>query len=386
MNPRVIPVVVLLAAIAVCAYFFLWSGPTPSAAPSDGAADSERTKTSGAAQSAGGTGKNVTSGNSSNAAVKKPAVNWKGLADPTNYGGKLHPQAADIEHFLAKHGETAVNLVVAFERTGDHRWLDRALEQFPRSPIVLKAAVESTHPAPKAGETYQPDAQRMALIERFKAADPNNPLPWIYSAGDLFRAGQTGDAVGEIRAALQRPAFYTYANEYMDSRQHLYETLGLSSVEAGFVSSVNLGCDLSLAALLKVSGGLIEWQKSAADSGDTTAAADAIQLSYKLARTFATSEASRSLMIQLFGLAIETSALEALPADAHPDYMTVTPAQRLAEIKTQRQDWESITGSYDRQYGWLLQSQNAQLLAEYVRRSRSDGQLSALIWLRTQKK
>ncbi len=233
----------------------------------------------------------------------------------------------------------------------------------------------------KPGETYQPDAERMALIERFKAADPNNPLPWIFSAQELFKAKQTGEAVAEIRAALERPAFYTYANERMDSAQLLYEDLGVSSVEASLLAMAGLTLP-HMGAAQQSSRSLMEWQKSAADAGDTAAADDALRLTYSLGRTFATPEASRTLIGQLVGVSMEARALKALPADSQPAWLTVVPAQRLAEMETQKQNVKDLTAGLE----WVLQSQNGELLAEYLRRNRSDGELSALTWLKAQRK
>ena len=36
------------------------------------------------------------------------------------------------------------------------------------------------------------------------SADPNNPLPWLFAAQELFKAKQTAEAVAEIRAAIER--------------------------------------------------------------------------------------------------------------------------------------------------------------------------------------
>jgi len=388
MNPRVIPVLALLAAIVACAYFFLWSGLSPNVGNAGDAADAQRAKATSAEQSANGAGKISTPANPSSAVGKNPVVDWKRFAAlmKGDFNGMIsQATSADIERFLAKHGETAVNLVAAFQATHDRRLLDRALELFPNSPIVLMAAVESipANPSPKPGETYVPDAQRMAFIERLKAADPNNPLPWIYSAQELFQSGQTGDAVAAIHAALDRPAFYTYANERMDSAQQLLEDRGRSPVEASLLAMVSLPLP-QISAANQVSRSLMELQKSATESGDATAVADAIRLNYDLGRTFATPEASRTLIGQLVGFSMEKRALESLPADAQPDWLGVTPAQRLAEIETQKQNVSTLIG--DGGLEWLIQSQNDELLAEYLRRNRTDGEFSALTWLKTQKK
>lgn len=384
MNPRILPLVALCAAVATAVYFFL-----PSTTPGvGGAANSQQAESaSGKAQPADRAGKNSAGGDSSSAA-KRPSLDWKRFAAMA--GGatdELHTKATpeNVARFLAKHGETPANLVAVFESTKDRRLLDRALELFPNNPIVLMAAVNSipSGTSPKPGETYVPDAQRMAYIGRFKAADPNNPLPWIFSAQELFKSGKTADAVADIRAALERPAFYTYANEGMDSTQQFLEDRGRSPVEASLLATVSQALP-QMSAAMQASRSLSEWQKASIESGDTASVEEAIRLNYSLGRTFATPEASRTLIGQLVGIAMEKRALESLPADAQPDWLTVTPAQRLAEIEAQKQNVKALTS--DGGFEWLIQSQDEQLLAEYLRRNRSDGEQSALTWLKTQKK
>jgi hypothetical protein len=385
MNPRAILLVVLCAAIAACAYFFLWSGPPPNAG--NAGAELPRTDKATAAQSSGPDGKNSTADLPS-AADKKPAVDWKRftamMGGPDGIGDAMpKPTPGDISKFLANHGETAVNLVAAFGVTRDRRLIERALELFPHSPIVLMTAIESipAGAAPTPGETSQPDAERAALIERFKAADPNNPLPWIFSAAELFKAEQSAQGIAEIRAALEHPAFYTYSNERMDSTQQLYEDLGLHPLEASVLAMAGQTIPHTTAAM-QSSRSLMEWQKSATESSDTAGADDALRLTYDLGRTFATPEASRTLIGQLVGVSMEARALKALPADAQPEWLAVIPAQRLAEMEKQKQNVKDLTEGLTS----IFQSQNEPLLAEYLRRNRKDGELSALTWLKAQKK
>ena len=381
MNPRVLPLFALLAAIAAVAWFFLSSGPSPSAG---NATPEPKQATQTAATNSGGTaGKSPAAGNSSAVAGKKTTVDWNRFGMLTGGSGELpEPTPEDIARFLAKNGETPANLVTAFEKTHDRRWLERALELFPGSPVVLMAALESIGGAsPRAGETYQPDPQRMAYIDRFKAADPNNPLPWIFSAQEFFKLKQTADALADVRAALGRPAFYTYATERMDSAQKLYESLGLCPVEAGALGMFGLTIPHTTAAM-QSSRSLMELQKSASQSGDTAAADEALRLTYNLGRTFATPEASRMLIGQLVGIGMEKRALEALPAGSPPDWLKVNPAERLAEIEQKKAYMQGFTNGIES----LIRSQDGDLIAEYLRRVRTESEAAAYEWLKKQKR
>ena len=369
MNSRILIIAALSAAIAVCLYLFVGGEKSVSTAPL-GATAASRTAT-----------------HSDVADGKNPALNWKrfGALTDSKDADELSPTftSEDIARFLAKHGETAVNLIAAFEKSHDRALLERALQLFPNSPIVLMLAADSVPAgaASQPGETYQPNPQRMEFIERFKAADPNNPLPWIYAGQELFKSKQTAEGLAEIRAALERPAFYTYANERMDGAQRLYEDAGMSPTEATLLAMAGLSLP-HMTAAQQASRSLMEWQKSAADSGDTAAADDAIQLTYNLGRTFATPEASRTLIGQLVGVSIEARALKALPAGTQPGWLAVWPEIRLAEMESQKQNVKELTAGLE----WVMQSQNEPLLAEYLRRNRTEGELSALTWLKAQRK
>ena len=385
MKFRILLTTALLACLAAGIYLFHGGETTPSTVPQSPPAGSADGASVGDAPTAGESGKDSDS-------VKKPAVDWKHFSAMMEAGfnnenfdpfPKITPE--DIARFLAKHGETPANLVAASEALHDPRLVYRALELFPNSPLVLLAVMQRRGgPWPEPGEFSTVDPERMALIERFKAADPNNPLPWIFSAAALFTSGQTADGVAAIRAALDRPAFYSYFPERCEATQRLYEDLGLHPLEASLLAMAGQTIP-HMAATQQASRRLMDWQKAATESGDTAGAADATRLAYALGRTFATPETSRWIIDQHVGIAIEKRALEAQPADAQPDWLTVTPAQRLAEMEKQKQAMIDVTPEAS-DFAWIVSSQNEQVLAEGLRRLRNDGEFSALTWLKAQKK
>lgn len=293
--------------------------------------------------------------NASTAESKLPAkpVDWKRFAAMTEKGGTGMPtfSAEDLARFIGKHGETPANLIVAFDQSG------------PDSPIVLVAAL-----------TESPDAtaeQRAVWLEKLKAVEASNPVPWILSAHALFKAGHSAEATLEAAAALERPAFYTYAPERIAAARAFYESVGMHPLEAELMATVALKMSL-LAPVMAVSKGL-EATKTA-EGADAEASVKAAQIQYGLGRLFQTPEASRTLISQLVGIALESKGIAVLPAEEQ--------ARRKTEIDAFKKGMTGLTESVAQ----LMASQNEERLAQYVRRLRTDGELSAMRWLKQQQK
>lgn len=315
-------------------------------------------------------------------AAGQTEVDWKRFIDQAIGESSFTPTPEQVTRFLAKHGETAVNLIAVFEKTQERQFLDRALELFPNSPVVLMAAINAV-PAKTVlpGEKSAPNPERLALIERLKVADPNNPLAWIFSAQELFKSGPNGGAIAEIRAALERPGFYIYSSERVNAATRLLEEQGIHPTGASLVGAMGLTLP-HMAAANGSSRMLMEAHKNATEAGDTAAADEALRLTYGLGRMFATPEASRLLIGELVGYGMESRALKALPENTRPEWLNVDPAQRLAEIEKQKEFVKESTSDVT----GLLESRNEADIAEYVRRLRTEGESAANRWLNTRQK
>lgn len=109
---------------------------------------------------------------------------------------------------------------------------------------------------------------------------------------------------------------------------------------------------------------------------------EALRVTYALGRTFATPEASRMLIGQLVGIAIQKRALEALPAGSQPDWLKVAPAERLTEIEQKKADVKGVASGIES----VVRSQDSELISEYLRRMCTESEAAAYECLQKQKK
>ena len=278
-------------------------------------------------------------------------------------GAPQEPQDADYEPFLAKHGATAVNLIAIFERTNDGKWLDRALDAFPNSPIVLMTALLERKEA-------LPELRR-EWVDRLKRAEPSNPISWIIASEQLFKEGRPAEAAAEAAAALERPGFYIYASERIAAARALCEFRGIDPLAAELLGMSSLRLP-QMSVAQASSKGLESWKT--AEGTSQTDIDEAARIQRGLGKMFQTPEGARTLIGQLVGIAIETKGLSSLPADAQE--------KRKAELEATKAEIRDLTSLLPEVF--LLQ--DAAVLKEYLKRMRTEGELSTLRWVKAQLK
>ncbi len=360
MKSRQVIAVLAVVVIAACVVF-LWrdgAAALPLAASGEPAAPR-------APQSAPLATVAASRGSSKPVAKKGPAVMLGDLVSGELFARQ--PSAAEVQKFLAKEGETAANLVAAFEATDDPKLLERAEALYPNSPLVLLALVGRG----------QPPEKMAAWLDRLKAADPKNPLPWIYSAQQLIQEKNPTAALDEVRTALSLPGFYTYANERMAAAKALFLSAGSSPLEAEVKSMFGLRLP-QMSAAHATGRGLMELHQSMVQEGNA-AADEALQMTYQLGKMFATPEASRFLIGQLVGISLEARALQVMPAET-PLPNGTTAQQRLEEIQREKVERTALLKKSE-----AVMQGDADFAAEYLRHVKQDGELSAMRWLDRQK-
>ena len=273
--------------------------------------------------------------------------------------------AQHADAFLAKKGTSAYSLLAVFSASGDRRYLTQALEQFPNSAAALYVALADA-----------PKEERASLIERFKAADPNNPLPWIFSAAELFESGQVADGHAEVREALKRPGFYTYFNERAAALRQLALQSGAGEFGAETISLFTQSLP-HLQAATSVSRGLQKWVEMNSSGSDRTAMRDTAVVMFDLGRMFQTPEASRLLVGQLVGVSLERKALDLVPSsDDNP--LPVEYQSRSEELLKLRDEASTLAKQAARVYA------EPALWRGYFARFKTEGELAALRWVQQQ--
>lgn len=267
--------------------------------------------------------------------------------------------------FLARRGDTAYNRLAVFSATGDRRVLEQALERFPKDPALLYVALADA-----------PKEERAGLIERFKSADPNNPLPWLFSAAEQFENGLVENALEDVREALKRPGFYTYFNERAAALRELALQSGAGEFAAESLALFSQTLP-HLQAATRVARGLEAWAQAQSVGGDRGIMRDASVLMFDLGRMFQTPEASRLLVGQLVGVSLEQRALNLIPSsDDNP--LPVKYDQRTGELAQIRDEAKAL----GQQAGRVIAE--PALWKGYFERFRADGEMSALRWVQQQ--
>ncbi len=269
-----------------------------------------------------------------------------------------------IEQFLEKRSRTPLALLAAWQESGDVEYLRAALAAGPNDPSVLMAAA------------FEPSfaGEQAELFTRLREAELQNPLPvWLLAANQL-RAGQKDAAFRELLLAEGRNNFDNNLLAVVDERQALFEAAGFDPLRAEIEALFGLA--------LPYAGSVREMAKTVTTSLPELRAKGQGDLAMNLAATTvnlgrAMIEGNRLLIDQLIGFSLETSALSALGDSAGEMLGGQNPAARLAALEQQRNEIRDFTKLMDT----LRTDATYEQFREYLRISRTDGELHALRWL-----
>lgn len=271
-----------------------------------------------------------------------------------------------LDRWLRLNGTNAASLLAARQAGGGSDYLRQALERFPNDPQVLFAAL-TLRDSPE---------EKQDRLERFKAAAPDNALPDYLSARNHFKNGQPEEAIRDLVAAVQKTQFQDYVVDAMQSTEELYLSAGKSPGEAKTlgVSSALLP---HLTELKALAGDMAALQRDYIAAGDAASAENLARYGLALSKQLGSGEASRTLISQLVGMAIERKVLEPLDPSKAYDFIGVTPQERIEQIRQER----STISQSSSIFGQRIPTMNEGEIITYFERLKLYGERNALEWL-----
>jgi hypothetical protein len=276
---------------------------------------------------------------------------------------KLTPD--QIESYLSANRRSVESLLAAYRIDGDKQFLKEAEEKFPNDPRVAFAA---------AFKTDSPE-ERRHWLDQFKQSAPDNAMPNYLSARDLFKAGQTSQALQEIAAASGKSTFQDYSMDFLQASEEAYRSAGFSDVQAKGIASTQLLLP-HLAELKQVGVSLGELAQQYQQAGDDTSAQGTLQMALDLGQHLEQPTGWNTVIEGLVGWAVERIALNAMDPASPYGASAQTVQGRLDEIAQQKASIKSTVQSYEA----LLGSMSEQDLSAFYDRQKLFGEIEALRW------
>src|SRR5579859_2815091 len=187
---------------------------------------------------------------------------------------KLTSQQA--ETYLKANHRSAASLLAAYRTTGDRGLLAEAMEKYPNDPQVGFEAAFSKNASPE---------ERRQWLEALKRSDPSNALGNYLSALDLFKAGQTDQAVQELVAASGKAQFRDFTLDRIQDDFEAYLAAGYPVAEAYTISSRELLVP-QLAQMKELGLDMIALAGAYRDSGDSASAQTVLEMAAALGQRY----------------------------------------------------------------------------------------------------
>jgi hypothetical protein len=269
-----------------------------------------------------------------------------------------------LEPYLARNQRSAEALLGALRASGDETFLAEAKEKFPNDPRVQFAAAFKSDSA----------EERRQWLDKIKQSDPDNALANYLLAGEQWKAGQTDQALQEIKAAAGKRGFENYMLDAMQNAEEAYQAGGYSAAEAKTIAAMT--APLPEPATLKELGvNLVELAQRYQQSGDAASAQAALQMGLDLGHRLDRSS-QVTVLQELVGMAIERKVLEAMDRNAPYGSMGQTVQQQLDALTARRQTYRELTTRSD----LTLMNMSDEEVANYYDRFSVFGDVAAMRW------
>ena len=274
-----------------------------------------------------------------------------------------------IRAYVQSNGSSAESLLVAFQASSNREYLVTAAMTFPHDPRVQLAVLMNPN-LPGVPE------DRATWLARFKQDAADNPLPNYIAARDAFKAQQPQSALQELVSASAKPRYRDYVVENIQAMEELYLADGRPPAEAKLAGMANVLLP-HLMLLRELGKDEVDLQKRYLAAGDQRSAdllaADAV----RMARQLSAGEGAVSLLSQMVGASIESSALKEYPPEARPAFLSASAQERLTELQQQRESVRASAKFWDQ---WIGTASASDVIA-YFDRVKLSGESGAMAWL-----
>lgn len=281
--------------------------------------------------------------------------------------GKLSREV--VETYLANRERSPLSLLAAWQESGTRDYLDEAAERFPKDPRVQIALLA----------TDLPDDQRVAAIQRLKLAAPTNPLANYYAAQEYFRQKNSSGAVDELSQANGKAGYDDYILPMLQEREELFASANLSPLEAKVQALLGVMMPY-LPVVNEMRAGLTAEIQSLTQKGDVETAVQLGADGIAAARHVGQGAGSQIILNELVALTMERQVLAAMPPEQATALLQQPVAERLAELKAQRDEITQLTRDADITDSEVLPEE----FVHYFELMDSDGEMAALRWLNAQ--
>lgn len=265
--------------------------------------------------------------------------------------------------YLRQYG-TNVETLLATQKTN---YIRLAAELFPNDPRVQYAVL---------ARNVFPEARR-EWLDRFKQSAPDNALASYLSAREYLKSGDREQGLKDFADAAGRPHFNDYTREQVQDMEDAHLSAGQSLVEAKMATGTELLLP-QLAELKALAQDVQKIQKEYIAAGDTASAEALARMGGTFGQQLSSGEASRLLMDQLVGVAIERMLLNSLPLDSQPAFLNGTVQQRIDELNAFRQEVKTLIPHL----GEMTARGNETEIISYFDRMKMQSEYQALLWLR----
>lgn len=270
--------------------------------------------------------------------------------------------------FIQANRTNAESLLAAYQVTRDREYLRRAAEMYPNDPTVLIRAIAFD---------VTPENKR-EMIERLKAADPDNAIASYLSAGDHFKKNEMEAGLKDLSEAAGRKNFHDYVIEQSQTMEEIYLAAGHTPAEAKAlgISSLELP---HLREIVGVARGMQSLMDQYAQTGDAAAVSALAQKGLELASRFeGVDQGGIMRMGEFLGWKMQQGFLNKLdPTQTYP-FLNGDVATNLKTANDREAAMQADNGLVS---AWLAQASDGEIIA-YYDHIKVYGESPALQWLR----